>query len=270
MLATFAVIAFAAVIHASFQLSVSMLTLLSGHAIGSKTSHRRLMHLIMSFIWGTAVMTLLLVSFGVLSFQPGYLPESPFVWSVACGIMIGLGIAVWAFYYRREAGTSLWLPRGMARFLSDRTKATKSGSEAFSLGIASVLGEVLFIAGPLFVAVLSIASLPPIWQAAGMTLYLVISLTPLLLVTMRVGGGHKLSHIQRWREANKRFLQFAAGSGLLILGIYVYVAQVMATAALGQGGFYWDERSTLSSAAAGGQPKALTVPNSTPACKPPA
>jgi uncharacterized membrane protein (DUF485 family) len=237
MLATFAVIAFSAVIHASFQLSVSVLTLLSGHAIGSKTAHGRLMHLVTSFITGAGIMTLLLLSFGVLAFQPGYIPASPFIWSIACGIVMGLGIAVWAFYYRREAGTSLWLPRGMARFLSDRTKATKQGAEAFSLGIASVLAEILFIMGPLFVASLAISTLPPIYQAAGMITYLAISLLSLLAVAGLVGGGHKLSHIQRWREANKRFLQFAAGSGLLVLGLYVYVEQVMTASVLGHGGF---------------------------------
>jgi hypothetical protein len=237
MLATFAVIAFSAVIHASFQLSVSVLTLLSGHAIGSKTAHGRLMHLITSFITGAGVMTLLLLSFGVLAFQPGYVPASPFIWSIACGILMGLGIAVWAFYYRREAGTSLWLPRGMARFLSDRTKATKQGAEAFSLGIASVLAEILFIMGPLFIAALAINTLPPIYQAAGMATYLAISLLSLLAVAGLVGGGHKLSHIQRWREANKRFLQFAAGSGLLVLGLYVYVEQVMTASVIGHGGF---------------------------------
>lgn len=235
MHATFAVIAFSAAIHASFQLSVSMLTLLSGHAIGSKAAHGRLMHLVGSFIFGTAIMSLLLLAFGVLSFQPGYIPASPFVWSIACGIMIGLGIAVWAFYYRREVGTSLWLPRGLARFLSDRTKSTKQGAEAFSLGITSVLAEILFIMGPLLIAALSIASLPPVYQAAGIILYLIISLLPLLVVAMLVGGGHKLSHIQRWRENNKRFLQFAAGCGLLVLGLYVYVEQVMTASVLGGG-----------------------------------
>jgi len=235
MHATFAVIAFSAAIHASFQLSVSMLTLLSGHAIGSKAAHGRLMHLVGSFIFGTAIMSLLLLAFGVLSFQPGYIPASPFVWSIACGIMIGLGVAVWAFYYRREVGTSLWLPRGLARFLSDRTKSTKQGAEAFSLGITSVLAEILFIMGPLLIASLSIAALPPVYQAAGIILYLIISLLPLLVVAMLVGGGHKLSHIQRWRENNKRFLQFAAGCGLLVLGLYVYVEQVMTATVLGGG-----------------------------------
>lgn len=237
MLATFAVIAFSAIIHASFQLSVSMLTLLSGHAIGSKTAHGRLMHLVASFIAGTAVMTLLLLSLGVLFFQPGYIPATPFTWSVGCGLMIGLGVAVWIFYYRREAGTSLWLPRSLARFLSDRTKSTKLGAEAFSLGITSVLAELIFITGPLLVAALSIATLSPIYQAAGILTYLVISLLSLIAVAMLVGGGHKLSHIQRWREANKRFLQFAAGSGLLVLGLYVYVEQVMTAGVLGRGGF---------------------------------
>jgi hypothetical protein len=42
-----------------------------------------------------------------------------------------------------------------------------------------------------------------------------------------IGGGHTISGIQRWREQNKRFLQFVAGSALIVLGFYVYVEQVL-------------------------------------------
>lgn len=39
-----------------------------------------------------------------------------------------------------------WIPRGMSRFLSDRTKTTTSGTEAFSLGLVSGISELVFIA----------------------------------------------------------------------------------------------------------------------------
>lgn len=237
MLATFAVIAFAALIHASFQLSVSVLTLLSGHAIGKKTAHHRLMHLTGSFVGGVALITLLLVATAVLLFTPGYITVSPLTWSVVSGLLIGVGIAVWVFYYRRDVGTTLWIPRQFARFLSDRTKATKGGSEAFSLGVTSVLSELLFVIAPLAAAALAISTLPANIRWAGIALYVVLSLLSLAIVAALVGGGHTLGAIQRWREQNKHFLQFAAGSGLLVLGLYMYVSQVVSASAIGTGGF---------------------------------
>jgi hypothetical protein len=57
------------------------------------------------------------------------------------------------------------------------------------------------------------------------------------LVAALIGGGHSLGQIQRWREANKGFLQFIAGSGLIVLGFYMYVNQVGGSMIAGRGGF---------------------------------
>jgi hypothetical protein len=237
MIQAFAIIIFAALIHASFQLSVSMLTLLSGHAIGKKTSYGRLLRMSGSFLIGVSVMTLLLISFATYTIQHAFSHEVPPVaWAIGSGLLLGLGVAVWVFYYRRAPGTALWLPRGMARFLLDRTKATKQSTEAFGLGLSSVIGEVLFIFAPIIIAALALSQLEPMWQLAGIGVYTVISLLSLLIVFTLVGGGRKLSHIQQWRENNKRFLQFAAGGGLLVLGFFVYVEHVIATAVLAHGG----------------------------------
>ncbi len=238
MLHSFAIIIFAALIHASFQLSVSMLTLLSGHAIGSKTAHGRLLKLTNGFFFGVAVMTMLILSFAALVLQHSFGSNVPMVaWAVGCGLLLGLGIAVWAFYYRREEGTSLWLPRGMAKYLSERTKATKHTAEAFGLGISSVVAELIFIMAPILISALILIQLEPLWQLAGIAVYTLVSLLSLAIVNGLIGSGHKLSGIQRWREKNKRFLQFAAGSGLLILGFYVYVDQVVSVTASAFGGY---------------------------------
>lgn len=183
-------------------------------------------------------MTLLLISFTGFVFQQVFGSDIPTVmWAIGCGLLIGLGVAVWAFYYRREKGTSLWLPRGIARYLSNRTKATKFSAEAFGLGLSSVIGELIFILAPIIISALVLIQLPPLWQLAGAALYTFISLLSLLIVYALVGSGHKLSRIQKWREDNKRFLQFAAGSGLIVLGFFVYVDQVLSQTALAQGGF---------------------------------
>ncbi len=237
MISSLAIIAFAALIHASFQLSVSVFTLLSGHAIGAKTTHAKVIRLGGSFLFGVLVMTTLLLSFTAFLLQStfhGSIP--PLMWAVSCGLLLGLGVAVWSFYYRRGKGTSLWLPRNIAYYLSNRTKATKHSAEAFGLGLSSVTGELLFILAPIVVASLALTQLEPAWQLVGIGLYAFISLISLLTVFGLVGSGHKLSGIQRWREDNKRFLQVTAGSGLLILGVYIYVDQILATTALAYGG----------------------------------
>ena len=232
------IIAVAGLIHASFQLSISMLTLLSSHTIGKKRSHGRLLALTNSFAFGAAVMTLLLLStFSlVFSYLVGNGAPDILAWTIACGLLAGVGISIWIFYYRREVGTSLWIPRGMARYLTERTKRTKQSGEAFGLGLSSVIGELLFIVAPIVVSALVLVGLEPFWQLVGIALYTFVSLASLLTVNALVGSGHSLARIQKWREQNKVFLQFSAGSGLLILAFYVYVGQVVEVSAVAAAG----------------------------------
>lgn len=224
-----AIIALAALIHASFQLGVSMLTLLSGHALGSKARHRKVLNLISSFSLGAMVMTMLLlcaIAYVAFALYGTFAP--PFAWSVACGVMAGIGVAVWIFYYRGSNGTTLWVPRPLARMLYGRIKATEYAAEAFSLGLTGVLAELLFIVAPLTAAAFCLVQLPHYLQIVSIIIYVLVASSPLLVVAVLVGGGHRISRIQKWREQNKRFLQFAAGSALFVLGFYIYVNAVLA------------------------------------------
>ena len=232
ILSSLAVVILAALIHSSFQLSVSVLTLLSGRAMGSRKSNNRVLQLTTSFVSGAAFITLLLLS--TIALVIGQLTSNDppqIVWAIACGLMVGVGLAVWIFYYRsgpgNREGTSLWIPRYFADFLATRTKLTKSSPEAFSLGVATVISELLFIIAPLFIAALALVRLDPTWQLPGIALYALISLMSLMIAWGLIGSGHSLSSIQRWREANKRFLQFSAGAGLFILAIFTYVYEIM-------------------------------------------
>lgn len=223
-----AIVTLAALIHASFQLSVSVLTLLSGHAIGAKHSQGKIMRLTFGYVSGVGVMTLLALSFISLLFLHIFGTDAPqVVWAIACGLLIGVGLAVWFFYYRPGKGTSLWIPRSFARHLSDRSKATTSSAEAFSLGLTTVVSELLFIAAPMIIAALVLVGLPAHWQLVGIAIYAVISLLTLFSIWVLIGSGHKLSTIQKWREDNKHFLQFTAGGALAVLGFFVYVCKIV-------------------------------------------
>ena len=177
-------------------------------------------------------MTLLALSFISLLFLHFFGHEAPlYVWAITCGLLIGVGLAVWFFYYRREKGTSLWIPRSFARHLSDRSKATTSSAEAFSLGLTSVVSELLFIATPMVISALVLIQLPGAWQLIGIAIYSAISLLTLFSVWVLISSGHRLSAIQKWREDNKHFLQFAAGGALAVLGFFVYVCKILSDVA---------------------------------------
>lgn len=227
-----AVVAFAALIQASFQLSVAVLSLLSGHALSARKSHKHIIRLTTNYIFGAGVMTLLLLSFTALIFLHSFGTTIPLVaWAVVCGLAFGIGLAVWLFYYRhRSSSTELWIPRLFADYLHTRSKATRSGAESFSLGMTSVAAELIFIIPSLTIAALILIGLPSHWQLIGIALYTAVSLLGLMIAWSMIGSGRSLAHIQKWRVENKRFLQFAGGGALLVLGFFLYVSQVVTIA----------------------------------------
>ena len=223
------IVAFAGLLHASFQLGVGLLTLLSGHSLGARRSFVRLMQLNLAYVFGASIITLLLFAgLGYIALLT-IMNVLPAAWMVAAFANIGIGLSVIAFYYRRTKGTGLWIPRPMARYLQDRTKKTKHAAEAFTLGAGSVLAEIPFLIAPLSIAVLAVVSYSKNTglQLGSFGLYCLIGLLPLLAIVALIGSGHKISTIQHWRESNKLFLQYCAGSGLVILGVYILVDKVL-------------------------------------------
>jgi len=227
-LTAFSVIALAALIHASFQLGVSMVTLLSGHAIGKKLAAKRTLRLVGAFFAGTLIMTALIISTlsYVASVAFGH-TATPMAWGTLAFAMIIIGLVVWVCYYRRGPGTLLWVPRGLAKLLSKRIHTTQMSAEAFSLGAASVFTELLFIITPAVAAAFAIISLPTNLQLIGALAYVLIASLSVLFVVAFIGSGHNISRLQRWRETNKRFLQFTGGSALIVLAFFLYINLVV-------------------------------------------
>ena len=224
-LTALSVVTLAGLIHASFQLSVSMATSLSGHALGRRLAAKRTLRLLGGFLLGAVIMTLLCVTFTTYTIGI-FAPPSLTLWTGLAVALLFVGLAVVLFYYRHTDGTELWIPRSFAHFLRKRTAKANLVVESFSLGLASVVSEIIFIIVPIIAASCAIITLPEKWQLVGVCLYTLLASIGLTTVIALIGGGQKLSHIQRWREHNKQFLQFASGLGLIILGFFIYVTVV--------------------------------------------
>jgi cytochrome c biogenesis protein CcdA len=218
----------AALVQASFSLGVSMLTLLSGHLLSAPESARRLHRLSAAYILGSLITVAagLIVTVYLLTQWP--LAHYREFWSVLAGISVGVGLAVMLFYYRwNRSGTRLWLPRVAAKYLYERTRATRRTFEAFILGVGAIVAELIFIAAPLLIAGNLLAELHGLEQILAIGLYLIIAILPLLALFVSNLGRHKISAFQKWRENNKKFLQVAAGTLLIILGLYLFSYKVL-------------------------------------------
>ncbi|MBS7346175.1 MAG: hypothetical protein KIG14_00475 [Candidatus Sacchiramonaceae bacterium] len=226
----FAVLILAGLIHASFHLSVSVLTLLSGHTLSRERSHLKLVKLTTAFTIGAGLTNILLfcaIAFILQLFKVD--ASSPIIWTIIMGLLAGTGIAVWLFYYKKPSkkskveGTQIWIPRDMAKFLNERARKTRHSAEAFSLGSSSILSELIFIIAPLITAIILSLQLPtPSLQLVGVLIYALTATFPLVAITILVSGGKSIAKIQLWREHNKYFLQLASSIGLLVMAIFLY------------------------------------------------
>lgn len=213
-------------VHACFQLSVSVLTLLSSHTIGRRLPHHRLLNLSFWYILGvvSAITALLLL---VIAAEQAFMAySSQMATIVTLGILPVVALLVVLFYYRGGRGTQLWLPRPAAEYIVSRAKKTKSSTEAFALGMTTVVAELPFVIAPLAIAAFMLHGFASQKWLAVSLLYAVVVALPLIFVGLYLSSGHKISSVQRWREESKDFLKWTSAAALVVLTLYLAVLQM--------------------------------------------
>lgn len=144
---------------------------------------------------------------------------------ITLGFVPLTALAMVLFYYRRGRGTRLWLPRGAAAYITGRAKRTKSGVEAFSLGMMTAVAELPFALAPLAIVALALQAFSPdSWFQLSIG-YAAAVVTPLVFVALYLSSGHTISSVQRWREEAKVFLSWTSAGALLLLTLYLAVWQ---------------------------------------------
>lgn len=210
-------------VHACYQLSVSVMTHMSAHSLSRKVSVRRLMSLGIFYTLGaiTATSLILLALISLTAFEGA--ASHPVLTSITVIVAPLVGLCTVLLYYRRGEGTQLWLPRPFAEYLLERSRKTKRGLEAAALGAITVVGELPMIIAPLLLVALSITSQSTETWLAWSLFYAAAVALPLIFITLYLTSGHSIARVQKWREDNKRFLQWTSGIALILLTIYLTV-----------------------------------------------
>lgn len=212
-------------VHACFQLSVSVLTLLSSHTIGRRLPNSRLLNLNFWYILGSIV-TIALLQLGAIALVRAAITHNATITSVITLTLVPLvALLMTLFYYRRGRGTQLWLPRPAAEYVTTRAKKTKSSIEAFMLGTATAFTELPFIIAPLAITALTLEGFASAKWFTLSLLYALAVCLPLIFVALYLSSGHKISSVQRWREDSKDFLKWTSAAALVLLTVYLAVLQ---------------------------------------------
>lgn len=226
---TFSAIVILAVVvfvHASFQLSVSVLTLLNAHTLTRKLRTVQVTALNAWYIIG-AVVTIALLTLGgtaLLRMIDAHYPHTTETLALIIAPLTALMVVL--FYYRRGPGTRLWLPRPAIKHITERAKKTRSRVEAFSLGSITAFVELPFTLAPIAIFGLILSSLPSSSWLYYSMLYSFVVCVPLLFVMVYITSGHSLSSVQHWREDSKGFLKWSSAIALILLTIYILVIRM--------------------------------------------
>lgn len=227
MFVQFGVILLAAIVHASLQLELGALLLLY-HASLGKHIKKKTKELASSYIFGTAMLVILILSTIIFIISTITITSLPIQCLVVLSIiLLILAILIWLFYYRSRKSTELWLPKSIARYINKRAKVTESNIEAFSLGMLTAFSEMPFSFVLVILAADAIVNIPFELQFVSVLCYAFITILPLFILRFSIRRGSTVVDIQKWRVKNRNFFKVLSGTLFLTLAIFVIVFKIM-------------------------------------------
>ena len=222
------IVVLAGLIHAMFQLGVGTLLLLY-HASLGKHIKRKAGELVTNYIFGNGFLTLLLISgaaFFIYTIFNG--PMNPAMLTIIVGILVALAVSVWVFYYRWGSKTTeLWLPKPVAKFINKRANLTDNNVEAFGLGMVACFAELPFTAMLIAAAANSVLSVPEGLRIFLVTVYALLSVSPMIAMRIAITNGQTVVDIQKWRMKNKNFLRIWSGVAFAVLAFFLLAFKII-------------------------------------------
>jgi len=196
--------------------------LLFSHHVYGKYSKIKASDLSLFFILGVELMLALILIILYLTLNAIFafirIDERMIFWIFGV-IFIILGILFLVFYFRRGDGTNLYISRKCANNFQRVINSTKKRSDAFLLGLISLIPELIFTLPIYLVVVLEIMKIEDNALARGglIILIVLVSIIPLLVMHILFGSGHNMANIQRVRVKNKLFVRITVSILFLVL-----------------------------------------------------
>ncbi len=215
-----------AMVHALFQLGISVLTLMSTHVLGRTTKTRiGIRPLIATYVVTSIILTAGIMGF-VLYSELLFIPlhTQTTVWFLLSLIIVAVGSLVLVRYHKPGKGTRLWIAAPIVEYFQNRSQRAKTPLHSAKLAANAIITElpltlVIFVSSSLVL----IELLPSALYGIGILVYSTIVMLPLAIFGTMIASGHHLSTIQRWREANKHFFQYTVAFGLFGAALYILV-----------------------------------------------
>ena len=225
ILTSLGIVVCAVLIVALMQLIPSIFLLFS-HYTSGKYSKNKASDLVLFFILGVESMTVLMIAviYFVLNALFSHLSINNNIWAwVWSGILIALAILYFVFYFGKSDGTRLFISRKCAKNFQHKITTVKKRSDAFVLGLVSVIPETVFTLPVYVVLILKIMLVGenPFARAGLIILAVLIVLLPLAVIRVVLDSGRNLADVQKYRVKNKTFLKFVVGILYIILAILI-------------------------------------------------
>lgn len=199
------------------------------HFTAGKFSQNKASDLAISFILGAETATMLILFALCLVTTPPALTEffhgQVFAWIMA-GILICLGLIFPIIYFKKGPGTQLFISRQLASRFRHRVTSLKSSSDAFALGFAAVLPELIFTLPLYLLSSIALAGLAGsfITTAFAIVVFSIVAISPLLILH-GLPRSRTLADFLRFRFHHKTFTRFFVTflyfllAGLIIAGV---------------------------------------------------
>lgn len=143
-------------------------------------------------------------------------------WTIA-GIFVAEAVVMAFFYYRKGKMTELFISRKMAKGLAERARNVKKRSDAFVLGFAPGLLELVFLLPVYAVATYKLIDTTVLLKGPMIILAIIVAVVPYLIIRWMYRTDHNLAEIERKRVKMKgaiRVLMVLFYLGLAGLMVY--------------------------------------------------
>ncbi|MDO4741816.1 MAG: hypothetical protein Q4A79_00355 [Candidatus Saccharibacteria bacterium] len=216
--------------------SPGLLTLFYHYALGKK-NQTAAENLSLSFILGSETFLIfsLFIAYALanlfsvpLNDLPPIITTDIFLWIMA-GIFLGESLAVFFFYFRRNdngKSTALFIPRSLAKSLSNHALKAKSRSDAFLIGFVSRFPEAIFTLPLYLILSIELLQFPSLARTLIFYSFIFLSTLPLFFIVFLFRLGQNLADIERFRVKSKLAVRLILSISFLLLALTLITFKV--------------------------------------------